>query len=229
MSVINCRGEVYYHLGRHEEALIDLTNAIALRSDDVSAYSLRALNFFYLKRYEEALSDLTQVIKLAPKRTSEIMLRGITYYHLEHYENALADIDQAISVDPDNQSAILFRKIIYRLIIQGSNLVSGLTRMPNLKEAVRIAEQDSRLHPGNIRLVFVLALYYLANQQFDLSRKAYQNGLNYGATHSQISEAMQDLKEFLKLFPRHPQASTFYNGLRNKVRVSSVKLDSKED
>lgn len=163
------------------------------------------------------MSDLIQVINLAPKKASEILLRGIIHYHLEHYEDALLDIDQAISIDPNNQSAILFRKKIYQQIIQDPNAVSRLTKITNLQEAACIAEKDLKLNPGNIRLAFVLALYYLANQQFDLSRKAYQRGLAYGATHSQISEATQDLKEFLKLFPGHSQVSALYNCLRKKL------------
>ena len=81
-------------------------------------------------------------------------------------------------------------------------------------------QQDLKAQPDNIQDLFNLALYYLAIHQFDLSKHTYQKALNHKVTRARIRAAVQDLKEFLKLFPGHPQATAFFNGLRKKLESS---------
>ncbi len=86
-------------------------------------------------------------------------------------------------------------------------------------------QHDLQAQPDDIQDLFNLAIYYLASGQFDLSGQTYQQGQTRGANHAQIREAAQDLKEFLKLFPGHLQATAFCNGLHKKLESTSTMPD----
>ncbi len=134
---------------------------------------------------------------------------------------ALADFNRALELKASNWT-LYERGNAYRKLDQPS------LAQADFQKAIQLVEHDLQTNPDDIRDRFNLALYYLANSQFELSKQTYQQGLTRGATPSQIREAVQDLKEFLKLFPAHPQAMTFYNGLRKKLESLLVKLDPKK-
>ena len=254
-GMIASRGVTYRGMERYEEALADLTRVIDLKSDDAGMIASRGVTYRLMERYEEALADLTRVIDLNPDDAGMIALRGETYRLMERYEEALADLTRAIDLKPDDGWAIAICGGTYLLMERYEEALADLSRALELKashwtlyergnayrkldqpslaqadfqKAIQLVQHDLQTNPDDIQDRFNLALYYLANSQFELSKQTYQQGLTRRATPSQIREAVQDLKEFLKLFPAHPQAMTFYNGLCKKLESLLVKLDPKK-
>ena len=219
--MLSLRGDLYQQMGRYEEALVDLNRAIELNPDNEEVIASRGVTYRQMERYEEALADLNRAIELNPDNEEVITHRGVTYRQMERYEEALADLTRALELKASHWT-LYERGNFYRKLDQPS------LAQADFQKAIQLVEHDLQTNPDDIQDRFNLALYYLANSQFELSKQTYQKGLTRGATPSQIREAVQDLKEFLKLFPAHPQAMTFYNGLRKKLESLLVKLDLKK-
>jgi tetratricopeptide (TPR) repeat protein len=215
------RGNTYRLMDSYEDALRDLNKALEVESDDEWAIARRGVTYRLMERYEEALADLSHAIDLKPDDAWNFANRGVTYCQMERYEEALADLTHALELKASHWT-LYERGNAYRKLDQPS------LAQADFQKAIQLVEHNLQTNPDDIQDRFNLALYYLANSQFELSKQTYQKGLTRGATPSQIREAVQDLKEFLKLFPAHPQAMTFYNGLRKKLESLLVKLDLKK-
>ena len=60
------RGIAKARLGRHQDAIADIDQAIQLRPDFADAYSNRGNTKVLLGRYQEAIADYDQAIRLQP-------------------------------------------------------------------------------------------------------------------------------------------------------------------
>lgn len=98
----NNRGGAKLELGKHAEALIDLTKALELNPNYADAYSHRVEVHKMLGQYEEALKDYDSLIELSESNSGGIHSdRGIIHRKLGNLQAALEDYDTAISLGFD--------------------------------------------------------------------------------------------------------------------------------
>jgi WD40 repeat protein len=83
-----------------EQALADLSAALAVDKTCVAAYFTRALVRLRRQEPERALADLNAVLRLDPRHARAYYQRGLLYAEREDYRRARADLDQAIRLDP---------------------------------------------------------------------------------------------------------------------------------
>jgi tetratricopeptide (TPR) repeat protein len=209
------RGLTYRLMERYEEALVDFNGAIELDTKYSWAIANRGETYRQMERYDEALTDLTRAIELKLGYEWAFASRGMTYLKMERYDEALVDLTRAIELKPDDEGLIASRGVAYCKLKQPSLAEA------DFQKAIQLVQEELQIKPGNIQCLFNLAVCYLANNQFDLSRQTYQQSLKLGANLTQIREAVQDLSEFLKLFPGHSQAIAFHKGLRKKLEEAS--------
>ena len=106
------RGLIKNSLGRDEEAISDLNEAIRLKPNYPEAYFLRGISNNSLGRHEEAISDLNEVIRLKPNYSEAYSLRGISNNSLGRHEEAISDLNEAIRLKPNSAQAYYLRGIV---------------------------------------------------------------------------------------------------------------------
>lgn len=96
------RGVVYNDLGRPQQALADLDQALKL--DPSSSYALRnrALTRSNAGMLDEALADASEAMRLEPTSVFSFATRATVYMDRGQYPQAVADWDEVIRQQPDN-------------------------------------------------------------------------------------------------------------------------------
>ena len=91
-----------------EDAVADLTEAIALDGDAAVAFGRRALIYSDLGRWEEAVADFDRAIELLPDRPDQYAGRALAHLNLQQFDQALSDATTAIDLDPLGRLAPAF-------------------------------------------------------------------------------------------------------------------------
>jgi tetratricopeptide (TPR) repeat protein len=96
------RGAAYAQLGKNQEALRNLTEAIAYNPAHRDAYYNRGLVYARLGDYEAAIHDLTQALTLDANAVDTLKARALIYVKIKQYERAFADYNRAIVLNPNS-------------------------------------------------------------------------------------------------------------------------------
>jgi len=108
------RGLNYQIQGRHEEAVADLTAAVAGEaSGEAFPFLWRGRSYQALGLHGQALADYELAVQLDPDDPDALAHRGSGHRSLEHYELALADYDRAVSLAPDSYAALAGRAEVH--------------------------------------------------------------------------------------------------------------------
>jgi tetratricopeptide (TPR) repeat protein len=157
-------------------------------------------------RYEEALADLDHAIELNPEYISWLAIdRGEAYRAMGRYEEALADFNRGVKLDPEDDWCLYDRAVVRKILDQRNEAST------DLKNAIQLAQQsyEKNLDVPNekCRIAFNQALYHLAAEEIETAESLYQSTLSHGPSPNCIREAIDDLKDFLAVFPNYTQAS----------------------
>ncbi|MEH2445146.1 MAG: tetratricopeptide repeat protein [Nostoc sp.] len=197
---ITRRGVTYRSMKRYPEALEDFDRAIELNPKSDSAIGNRGLTYVSMKRYPEALEDFDRAIELNPKLDWAIARRGQTYLMLKLYNEALADFNRAIDLDSDSNWKLYNRALAYQALNQPDKAWADLAL------AIKLAKQHYEKDAKDWSNAFNLALHYLAAQYHQPAERLYLHVLSQGASLEHTHAAIQDLNDFLTVFPDHVQA-----------------------
>ena len=102
------RGVHFADLGHYDKAVEDLSDAIKLNNNYVTAYINRANAYAKLEKYNEAYQDFATAQKLSPKNTSIYAIRGSMNFLLGHFDDAVADYRYYLSLKPDDMYRMLW-------------------------------------------------------------------------------------------------------------------------
>jgi tetratricopeptide (TPR) repeat protein len=102
------KGVCLRRLGRLDESIEDLKNAVQLQGDKASAHNNLGLSYFEKEDFEEAISEFSKAISIEP-HPFHLNNRGLAYYHLGLYDEAKTDYDEAIKKNPDD-SLVFFNR-----------------------------------------------------------------------------------------------------------------------
>ena len=208
---IAVRGETYRLMKRYPEALEDFDRAIELNPKLDWAIAYRGKTYRLMERYTEALQDFDRAIELNPKYDLAIARRGKTYLMLKLYNEALADFNRAIDLDSDSNWYLYNRALTYQALNQPDKARADLAL------AIKLAKQDYEKDPQNWNNAFNLALYYLAAQYNQPAEQLYRYVLSQGVSLDRIHAAIQDLNDFLTVFPNHMQATSMRQLLQSSL------------
>ena len=102
------RGEHYSNLGHYQESISDLSNAIKLNKNYVTAYINRANAYAKLEKYNEAYQDFAVAQQLSPKNKAIYVLRGSLSFLLGKFEDAVADYKYYLSLAPNDMYRMMW-------------------------------------------------------------------------------------------------------------------------
>jgi tetratricopeptide (TPR) repeat protein len=239
------RGETYRLMTCYEEALKDFDQAIELDSEYGWAIASRGETYQSLERYEEALKNFNRAIELDSEWAWAIAQRGETYRLMECYDKALKDFDHAIELDNEYAWAIEKRGCIYLQLNQPERALAGFDLAIELnpddwyfyfraiahlklnqpeyaeaefQKAIAIAQAAYEKDPTDYQNTFNLALYHLAAAHPEESDRLYT--INLTAPIEWLQMAIDDLDDFLHLFPDHAQAQQVKQLLKGAIETT---------
>ena len=95
-AILFVRGKGY------NEAVTELTAAIAIDPNDMRFYAQRGDAYGMLNRHEAAVQDYTRFLGSSPKDLPALQGRAKANYNLQKYQAAFTDLEAAFGVDPKN-------------------------------------------------------------------------------------------------------------------------------
>lgn len=101
-------GIQYRRVGRHDESIHELSEAIKIKTDKSSAFNNLGLSFFEKGEMDGAIEHYSSAVKLCASSV-HYNNRGLAFYHNDELDKALQDFDHAVKLDP-NDSTIYFNR-----------------------------------------------------------------------------------------------------------------------
>ena len=193
-AIVN-RGRVYRVLERYDEALTDFNRALELQPDDAWSYAGRAESYWVIGNYDQAVTDFDRALELDSTLDWAVARRGMTHRQRGEYEAALADFDKAVELNPDSNWYYYLRAITWRIVDPQSPWRDGLN------QAIFLAAATRQAKPADLQNLFNLALYFMAQGDEAAAEALYCEALDQQPAAPTLREAINDLDEYLRLFP----------------------------
>jgi tetratricopeptide (TPR) repeat protein len=108
------RATIYLDQYRFDDAIADLTKAMALGGQGADVYAERGHAFVYTGQLDQALKDLDEAVRRQPNYGFAYRTRGHAYLNQNLDDKAIADETKAISLDPKDMEAYWLRAYAYR-------------------------------------------------------------------------------------------------------------------
>ena len=153
---------MFYELeNKHENALIEVYQALLYASTSSTIYNRIAENHMSLGRYESALRYLQKSLKLQPKEPKTIRLIADCHYRLKDDEKAIDNLQHVLELDPLDENARSLLLLLYR-------------KNGNFLALARQYEQMITLYGEDEDWVRKAATIYLKNGQVDEARALFK-------------------------------------------------------
>lgn len=108
------RGTILTNLGKHTEAIADLTRAIELRKDFANAFYNRGLAYWRMDDFPRSIADFTAYMRLDPKAPETYRVRGRAYRGNGEPDRAIADLNEYVRRKPDDAQGYQERGLAYQ-------------------------------------------------------------------------------------------------------------------
>jgi tetratricopeptide (TPR) repeat protein len=96
------RGNLFFDLGKNDEALNDFNYVIEKETDKIIAYKARAIFYFSNKKFEKAKKDLDFIIQNSEVDLKFYVMRAFVHRELNDYVKAIEDAIISKELDPSN-------------------------------------------------------------------------------------------------------------------------------
>jgi len=103
---------VYQLQGNNDRAIADLSEAIRLEPNFVSAYIDRGNAYRATGDNDHAIADFSEAIRLDPKSADAYYNRGLAHLYGGDLAKALADVSEASELDPQDAYKALWADIV---------------------------------------------------------------------------------------------------------------------
>jgi WD40 repeat protein/tetratricopeptide (TPR) repeat protein len=120
-------------IGETDQAIEELTQAIALNPRYLEAYLDRGTLFLGQQEDEKAAADFDQVLALNPENVAACYNLGIASYYMEEPEEAIEHYSEALKLQPDHVAAYLNRGNAYREIGDKAAAIEDYTSVLRLE------------------------------------------------------------------------------------------------
>ena len=98
-------GTVLLNLGKYEEALEFIDDALDIGAENAGVQYMRGIALLNLGRYEDALQSFDRALEINCEDLSFWIGRGNALGYLRRYEDALQSFDRALAIDSGNAGA----------------------------------------------------------------------------------------------------------------------------
>jgi tetratricopeptide (TPR) repeat protein len=99
------RGQARAEAGALDDAVLDLTEAIRLNTEDAAAYDARGSARLAKGATDQAIADFSTAVRLVPQNVSFLIGRGHAFLVKGNPDAAIIDFSEAIRINPKSASA----------------------------------------------------------------------------------------------------------------------------
>lgn len=201
------RAGAYHALGRHDEAILNFDNVVALSNNHMAALLGRAASREAQGDLERAVDDYSKAISFEPSNAEAIYGRATAFTHMEDYARALKDFDRALDLNDQFAEAYQGRAYIHALDQQYDRAKSDYTKALTLKPD----DADCHFSRGCIFAELDETENALADYQrsIDLNPEdvgAYFNRALLLETAEELDDALTDFRKVVELDPENADA-----------------------
>ena len=108
------RAKVFIAQYRFDDAVEDLTRAVAMGGEAADVYALRGHAQLYAGRMDDAFKDLDHALKIQPRYAFALRTRGHAFMNSGQDDKAITDLTMAIAIDPKDSEAYWLRAYAWR-------------------------------------------------------------------------------------------------------------------
>jgi tetratricopeptide (TPR) repeat protein len=191
-------GHAYRNQKNYAAAITAYQAAVELRPKDASLYVCLGNTQKAQKSYVEAIANYQAAIELCPNNIFAIKKRGQVHLQLNQAEKAVQDFDHVIELSPRDKLVYYLRALAHLKLNQPKPAET------DFQKAIAISTSKYEEDPIDYQNNFNLALYHLAAAHPEESDRLYTSNLT--APIEWRPMAIDDLDDFLQLFPDHSQA-----------------------
>lgn len=220
-------GKLLLASGQLADALTHFHSAIDADPSNYMSFYRRGTVYLGMGKFKSATSDLSRVLELKPDFDSARMQRANVYVKKGSFDDAIADYQRIINHDPNNQEAKVRLDKVYSLItdlsngeelMEGQNYPAAIEIFNQILEACPWSTQvheyraDSYLRVGETgkAIVDIHALSKLIPDNTDAFYRLSELHYSLG----EAEDALNDIRECLRLDPDLKKCSVYYKMLR---------------
>ena len=195
------RAKVYMEMGRVNDAIADLSRAVALNDKKPEYHMLLGDAYLANGRIEQSYTSLQRALDLDPDNQEAILKLGEISYYSHNYDRAMECLNRVTAKDPQNRTALFMKGFIYKETGDTTNAVALLRKVcdlyPNYEPAfeelgvlyathrdplaLEYLNTAIRLEPQNTNALYALAMYYQDLNQMDKAEELYKQILDINA------------------------------------------------
>jgi tetratricopeptide (TPR) repeat protein len=164
--------EALWHRGAHQEAVVQLREAIRYASDEPLLTVRLGEMLLEDGNFDSAYDCAQQALDVDPKLARAWLLRAQTLARRGEPRQALADYHRALRCDPDNREALLKTAELHRQLNQPER---ALTVLQSLADTYRLGEEPQQVS-------FLSGLAYSALARHDDAIESFQRALRHAPT-----------------------------------------------
>ncbi|MBO4599524.1 MAG: tetratricopeptide repeat protein [Bacteroidales bacterium] len=197
------RAKVYMELGRVNDAIADLSRAVALNEKEAKYHMLLGDAYLSNGSIEQSYASLQRALELEPDNQEAMLKMGEISYYSHNYDRAMECLSKVTAKDPQNRTALFMKGFIYKETGDTANAITLLRKVcdlypdyePAFEElgviysthhdplALEYLNTAIRLEPQNTNALYSLAMYYQELNQMDKAEELYKQILDINPNH----------------------------------------------
>ncbi|MDX2042202.1 MAG: tetratricopeptide repeat protein [Acidobacteriota bacterium] len=198
------RGGALLGIGRDNEALTCIDQALKLKPDEPTIWTARGQLLTELGLHEEAIASYDRALALSPDEPNAWFLRGTAFYHLNRYEEAIESLDRGLAINPDAERAWIERGVTLVHLHRYEEAVTSFDHVPTLSVDANpdnylfeVIRSIALINSGRYEEALSSCDKVLNIKPHDASTLCHRGGALFGLGHYQ--EALENLDQGLKI------------------------------
>ena len=152
-AIYSSLGYLYYHQGHYDKAEKVYQRSTELMTENVHDYNNLMAIYFQMGKIESARAAFDKSVALEPDAHTYVNM-GTIYFYQRRYADALAMFEEAIELGEDEF-------YVWSALADSCRFAGYKERAPEAyQHAIRLAEEELRIDPGNALLRAQLAVIY---------------------------------------------------------------------
>lgn len=199
------RAKIYLELNRVNEAIADLSRAVAINDKEFKYHMLLGDAYFANGDVEHSYKSLQHALELEPESQEAYLKLGEIAYYSRDYDRAMDNLGKVTAKDPQNRTALFMKGFIYKETGDTTNAIILLRKVcdlhpdygPAFEElgmlyadhhdplAVEYLNTAIRIDPNNTNALYGLAMYYQDLNKPEQAEEIYKQILDINANHKE--------------------------------------------
>jgi len=199
------RAKIYMKLDRINDAIADLSRAIAINDKETKYHMLLGDAYFANGDVEHSYKSLQRVLELEPESQEAYLKLGEIAYYSRDYDRAMDNLNKVTAQDPQNRTALFMKGFIYKETGDTVNAIQLLRKVTDLHPdyepafeelgmlyatrhdplALEYLNTALRLEPQNTNALYGLAMYYQDLNQIEKAQEIYKQILDINDNHKE--------------------------------------------